>query len=225
MRGPLPPNDVPDIRFLYTARRSVYALWTAIFRQQQAITALLKRSGVIPPGLRALDAGCGSGAATFALVSVLRERGAKYASIDGFDLTPAMLECFRARLVARHLENIHLKEADVLFLDVQLPESWANYDLIISASMLEYVPRSALPHALSALRGRLTQSGNLLAVITRKNLLSRVMIEWAWKAHAYTAEDLDIAFRSAGFSRISFRKFPFAYGWFNTTNYAVVAGN
>ena len=41
--------------------------------RDKAIQALLKGSGLIRPGLRVLDAGCGFGMVTFALLNVLRQ--------------------------------------------------------------------------------------------------------------------------------------------------------
>ena len=50
---------------------------------------------------------------------------------------------------------------------------WTDYDLIVSASMLEYVPRKRLAEALAALRGRLTDQGRLILFITKRNWLTR----------------------------------------------------
>jgi len=74
--------------------------------------------------------------------------------------------------------QVHLKQANVLELDRQLPSSWSNYDLIVATSMLEYVPRPHLSQALSVLGARLARRGILLVVITRKNWITRVLIEW-----------------------------------------------
>jgi ubiquinone/menaquinone biosynthesis C-methylase UbiE len=216
------PN-MPNAQTLYTERKRAYALWTAFFRQEQAIGALLNRADILRPNLRILDAGCGSGAATFALVSELRKRGCRYGSIDAFDLTQPMLEMFRARLEEEHVSAVRLREANVLNLDTDLPESWMSYDLIVAISVLEYVPPDQLSSALAALRRRLAPDGTLVAVITRKNPISTLMIEWAWSAHAFTAYELRTAFRNAGLTAIQFRRFPLGYFWMNMTNHVVVA--
>ena len=67
-----------------------------------------------------------------------------------------------------------------------LPQAWKNYDLVVTASMLEYVPRSILPAAFRALRGRLHARGTLLLFITRNNALMRPLIERRWAANLYT---------------------------------------
>lgn len=53
----------------------------------------------------------------------------------------------------RGIRDVQLAEANVLTLDA-LPASWNGYDMIVSAAMLEYVPRESLPVALSGLRAK-----------------------------------------------------------------------
>ena len=62
--------------------------------------------------------------------------------------------CSARTTSARSIEGVRLAEANVLTLDA-LPETWTGYDLVVSASMLEYVPSEDLPDALAAccLRG------------------------------------------------------------------------
>ena len=86
-----------------------------------------------------LDAGCGFGTTTYALVEALRQRNFSYQTIDAFDLTRAMLARFRATLDAQPIKDVHLRQADVLGLE-ELPSSWNDYDLILSTSMLEHLP-------------------------------------------------------------------------------------
>ncbi len=109
---------------------------------------------------------------------------------------------------------MHLREANVLELE-RLPPSWTNYDLIVSVAMLEYVPRAELVTALTALRTRLARDGRLLLVITRKNCVTKRMIERWWKATRYTREELREAFIAAGFGAVTFRRFPYSYFWQN----------
>ncbi len=100
-----------------------------------------------PPPTRAshpLGAGCGSGLASLALIEALQRRGYRFETVDGLGPTPAMLARYESTLAKRDLVGVRLCRADVLDLE-QLPSTGSGYDLIVSTSMLEYVPRGALP--------------------------------------------------------------------------------
>ena len=129
---------------LYTEKLSTYGTFISFFRFRDAIRGLFESSELLRPQLRVLDAGAGFGTATFALLEALRGQDIEPQTIDGFDLTPAMLDRFQAELDSRGITRVRLQQANVLELDQQLPPSWSNYDLIVSTSMLEYVPKSSL---------------------------------------------------------------------------------
>ena len=129
------------VQELYTKRIDRYSSFIATFQSRHGMQALLRRSHLLGPGLRVLDAGCGFGTVTFAFLEAQRERNLDYETIDAFDLTPAMLARVRSELETRGIIRVQLQPADVLALET-LPPSWTNYDLIVSASMLEYLPRS-----------------------------------------------------------------------------------
>lgn len=208
---------------LYTEKLRTYRAFISFFRSRDAIRALLESCGVLRPDLRILDAGAGFGTATFALLDALRGRSIEPQAIDAFDLTPAMLDRFQSELDSRGITLVRHKQADVLELDRQLPLSWSGYDLIVSTSMLEYVARPSLSHALSALNARLAPDGTLLVVITRKNWITRILIEWWWQAARYSRQELQEAFASAGFHDLRFIRFPFRYFWQNLPNHVVAA--
>jgi ubiquinone/menaquinone biosynthesis C-methylase UbiE len=157
-----------EIQHIYSTRTASYKSFISTFRYPQGIRALFQASHLLQPGLRVLDAGCGFGVVTFAFVEEMERRSLHYESVDAFDLTPAMLSRFQTTLDTRGINKVQLRQADVLALD-QLPQSWVDYDLILSASMLEYLPKDELPLALAGLRKRLSPNGKILILITKKN--------------------------------------------------------
>jgi ubiquinone/menaquinone biosynthesis C-methylase UbiE len=167
------------VQDLYTRAIDRYRAFSSAFQVLQGIQALLLSSRLLRPGLRVLDAGCGYGVASLALLEALRQRQLDYKCIDAFDLTPAMLSRFQKTLTARKITRVELRQADVLALGT-LPLSWANYDLILSTSMLEHLSKPDLPRALRGLRARLGRNGQLLVMITRKTPETKLLIEWLW---------------------------------------------
>ncbi len=210
------------VQELYTTGTDRYSSFITAFRSPQGIQALLRRSHLLRPGLRVLDAGCGFGMVTFAFLEALREKNFDHKRIDAFDLTPAMLHRFERKLEARGIRRVQLCQADVLTLET-LPPPWTNYDLILSASMLEYVPKQDLPRALAGLRARLAPNGHILVVITKKSPETKVLIEWWWHAERYTKEELLRAFAEAEFRDPVFRRFPLRYFWLNRGSYVIEA--
>lgn len=70
-------------------------------------------------------------------------------TIEAFDLTLAILQRFQEKAWQRGIERLQTTQANVLQAD-RLPAGWTNHDLIVSASMLEYVPRERLAEALGS---------------------------------------------------------------------------
>ncbi len=158
-----------------------------------------------------LDAGCGTGAVTLGLREALARQALRPGALHAFDLTPAMLTRFRQAIPAMAGFDVETQQADVLRLET-LPESWTGYDLIVTASMLEYIPRDQLPLALGALRTRLHRDGYLLAFVTKRNWLMHVLVGRWWRSNLYSRRELAEAFEQAGFTEISFEYFP-ATAW------------
>lgn len=196
-----------DARQFFTERHHTYARFIRTVRYPQGLRAYFLASPLLRPGLRVLDAGCGAGALTLAVYEASVRRGAPLAALNAFDLTPAMLGQLRTKLERRSIEGVELAEADVLRLDT-LPASWVGYDLVVSASMLEYVPRERFVDALRGLRDRLKDGGRFVLFMTRRNPLTRIMIGRWWQSNTYTARELADAFQQAGFARFAFPGFP-----------------
>jgi len=197
-----------DARQLFTDRHDTYTRFIRAVRYPQGLRSYFLASPLLRPGsLRVLDAGCGTGALTLAVYDAAVRRGAPLAALNAFDLTPAMLGQLRATLERRGIEGVELAEANVLDLDA-LPASWRDYDLVVSASMLEYVPRERFVDALRGLRERLMHGGHFVLFMTRRNPLTRVMIGRWWQSNLYTARELADTFQRAGFARFTFSGFP-----------------
>lgn len=207
---------------LYTDRSQDYVRFIRLVRYPQGIRAYFLGSPRLRSGLHVLDAGCGTGIVTLALREALVIRGFDPGPLQGFDLTPAMLERFRQTLRARAIEGVDIAQADVLQLDA-LPGSWNNYDLIVSASMLEYIPRDRLVAALRGLRELLNEDGSFVLFITRRSWLMQPLIGRWWDANLYNAAELEESFRRAGFSTIAFRKFPLSFRYLALWGYIVEA--
>lgn len=215
--------DRSAVQDLYTTGIDRYSSFIEAFQSRQGFQAVLRKSALLRPGLRVLDAGCGFGMATFAFAAALRQKNLDYESIHAFDLTPAMLQRFQRKLAATSLAKVELRQADVLVLD-SLPPSWTGYDLILSTSMLEYLPKQDLPRALKGLHARLAPGGRVLVMITRKTPETKILIDWWWRAQRYTKSELKTAFEKAGFRSLVFLKFPWRYFWLNRGSYLVEAG-
>src|SRR5262249_27404939 len=140
-RGVVAMTVSADARRLFTDRLDLYTRFIRAVRYPQGLRAFWYASPLVHPGLRVLEAGCGTGALTFAVWDAAERRGIRFGAFDAFDLTPAMLDRLRASLRRRSVGGIRLAEANVLRLDA-LPADWRDYDLVVSASMLEYVPRA-----------------------------------------------------------------------------------
>jgi SAM-dependent methyltransferase len=196
-----------DARQLFTERHDSYARFIRAMRYPQGLRACFLASPLLRPGLRILDAGCGTGVLTLAVRDACIRRGYTPTALHGFDLTPAMLDRLRATLARRGIDGVELAEANVLRVDA-LPASWRDYDLVVSAAMLEYVPRHQFVDALAALRARLKEGGSFVLFITRRNALTRLLIGRWWASNLYTRAELADAFDRAGFSRFAFRSFP-----------------
>ena len=206
----------------FTEQHGVYDRFIHWVGYPQGLRSFFEQSQLLRSDLKVLDAGCGTGAVTFALHEALLRRGFVQGTIDAFDLTPAMLNHFHDKLESRGIQRVTTTQANVLELD-KLPHGWMGYDLIVSASMLEYIPRDRLAEALAALRNRLADSGRLVLFITKRNWLTRPLVGWWWRSNLYDRQELSTAFRDAGFPRVEFRAFPAAASHLATWGHIVEA--
>ncbi|HEV7673716.1 MAG TPA: class I SAM-dependent methyltransferase [Candidatus Angelobacter sp.] len=207
---------------LFTAKVRSYERFVRFVRYPQGIRAFFSSSSLLCSRLRVLDAGCGTGIVTLALRDALLARGFSPGPLHGFDLTPAMLQRFRHSVKKHAIDGVELVQANVLHLE-SLPSSWRNYDLIVSASMLEYVQRDRFVAALLGLRALLNDKGKLLLFITRKNWIMRQLVGRWWQSNVCGAIELRRSFSSAGFPAFEFRTFPPAFNYLNLWGFIIEA--
>jgi ubiquinone/menaquinone biosynthesis C-methylase UbiE len=212
----------PDAAQLFSDRSRSYVRFIRAVRYPQGICACFARSPLLRSGLRVLDAGCGTGIVTLALREALVRRGLSPGTLHAFDLTPAMLERFRDTLRERAIAGVDLAQADVLELGT-LPAGWSGYDLVVTASMLEYLPRDRLSAALSGLRSRLKPGGALVLFITRRNWLTRPLIGRWWRSNLYSEAEIRQALRDAGLESVTVQRFPAAFRYLGLWGHVVEA--
>jgi SAM-dependent methyltransferase len=115
------------------------------------IAQRLVREAAPVPGERALDVGCGRGAALFPLADAVGPAG----RVTGIDLAPRMVDATRAEAAARGLANVEL-----YVMDAGAPSLPAGgYDLVVSSLVVFFLPDPA--GALRAWRELLAPGGRL----------------------------------------------------------------
>ncbi|UCD84304.1 MAG: methyltransferase domain-containing protein [Deltaproteobacteria bacterium] len=208
------PHDyLQDVQKLFTEKTSLYHLvFLDIFRYHKGLKMFLRKSNCLQPGMKVLDAGCGSGNLTRNLYEIASEKGLDGISFHGFDITQAMLDLFKKWISGKKAENVELSRANVL-QPGQLPVEWKDYDLVVSAAMLEYLPKDEIKDALRNLRILLKDNGKIIVFITRDNILMKLLIQIWWKANMYKRSEMMEIFKDAGFGRIRFKRFPFPYSY------------
>jgi 2-polyprenyl-3-methyl-5-hydroxy-6-metoxy-1,4-benzoquinol methylase len=214
--------DPEAVERLYADKAAFYHRFFIDFMRYGAgLRALLARGGYLHPGMRVLDAGCGTGILSRNLHGIAAESGMEGITFHAFDLTPAMMSIFERWMAENGVKDIQLRRANVLRLE-ELPEDWKDYDLIVSSAMLEYLPKPSLSGALRNLAGLLAPGGKLLVCISRRNPLMKWLIEAWWKSNLYGREEIADRFEEAGL-RIRFGRFPPPYRYLGLWGHVIEA--
>jgi ubiquinone/menaquinone biosynthesis C-methylase UbiE len=202
----MPGNSVQT---LYTQRAKLYQFFFIDFlKWGKVLETFFQENAYLHPGMKILDAGCGTGSVTRVLHGLALRKDLDRITFHAFDLTPAMLELFRQWVEKEKVQGIQFRQANVLDLENQLPADWSGYDLIVSSAMLEYIPKEKISQALSNLRRLLGKNGRLLILVTKQTWIAKWTAAKWWKTNLFNREDLEIQLREAGFPTIQKKKLP-----------------
>lgn len=138
--------------------RKTYTEWAPYYDATHAWTMpyreTARRALQIQPGDRVLDLACGTGLNLARLHEMVGETG----SVQGVDLTPAMLDVARQRILKAGWKNVAVREADA----AHLPFEEASFDHAICTYALNVIPDYV---ATIAEVKRILVSGGRLAVV------------------------------------------------------------
>ncbi|MDT5261797.1 MAG: hypothetical protein QOC61_801 [Acidobacteriota bacterium] len=130
----------------------------------------------LPTGARVLDAGCGTGLLTLALLRVLR----RPAEVTSIDLSHRSLQTAR-RAVQKLGPDPRHKVSFVRANALALPFADDTFDLVMTSGVLEYLP---LREGLGELSRVLAPGGHLFFVPVRPSLATRLLeVMFRFKAH------------------------------------------
>jgi ubiquinone/menaquinone biosynthesis C-methylase UbiE len=162
---------------IYDRFTKLYDLMFRVNGYGRSLERYLRETSLpLPAGARILDAGCGTGLLTLALLRVLR----RPADITAVDLSGRSLQTARRavrKLAARLRHRVAYVRADAL----SLPFPADSFDLVVTSGVLEYLPLRA---GLSELARVLAPGGHLLFLPVRPSPATRLLeIMFRFKAH------------------------------------------
>lgn len=173
------PNELPqsDAVSIYDRFTRLYDLMFRINGYGRSIERYLREKPLpLAPGARILDAGCGTGLLTLALLRVLE----RPASITAVDLSMSSLFTARRAVVSAHSQTRHrisFVQANVL----ALPFPDEAFDCIVTSGVLEYVP---LDKGFAELARVVAPGGYLLHLPVEPSAMSRLLeLLFSFKTH------------------------------------------
>ena len=162
---------------IYDRFTSLYDLMFRFNRYGASVERFLRENPLpLPAGARVLDAGCGTGLLTLALLRVL-PRPARVTAVDlsRRSLATARRAVNKSAHDPRH--RVAFLQADAL----SLPFPDHTFDAVVTSGVLEYLP---LGQGLGELARVLTPGGHLLFLPVRPAPLSRLLeVMFRFKAH------------------------------------------
>ncbi len=197
---------------LYSRKATLYQrFFVDGLKWETVLETFFQENLALHPGMRILDAGCGTGSVTLAIHALASREKIGGMVFHAFDLTCAMLDIFRQRAMEKDWENIQFQQADVLDLENQLPSDWNQYNTIVSSAMLEYIPKTSLSQALKNLKHLLQPNGTLILFATRRTWITKMAGQLWWGTNLFDPGGLEDAVHGVGFTRVQFKKLP--RGW------------
>jgi SAM-dependent methyltransferase len=152
------------------------------YRGMRSISAALLGERLTSPGLRLLDAGCGTGG----FLHWALERGS-FAGAAGVDIGSAAIELARTRLPTVDLQTAPMHS---------LPFADDSFDVVVTNDVLQHVPEDEVDESLRELRRVLGTGGTLLLRTNGARRLRRERADW----RAYDRATLVNALERAGFT-------------------------
>jgi ubiquinone/menaquinone biosynthesis C-methylase UbiE len=88
-----------------------------------------------------------------------------------------------------------------------------HFDLILTAAMLEYVPK--IEEGLASLSRVLKSGGRMFIFMSRKTALNNLLFKSFANPRCYSPQELKNILKSVGLSKINQEHFSLSYFWLN----------
>lgn len=175
--GAVVPAASDAVVSIYDRFTALYDMMFRINRYRWSIERYLREHQLnLPAGARVLDAGCGTGLLTLALLRVL-ERPAEIVSVDlsQSSLVTARRAIGKEHAAARH--RVRIARANVL----ALPFPDGSFDFVATSGVLEYLP---LAEGMRELARVLAPGGYFFHLPVHPSQMSRLLeLMFRFKAH------------------------------------------
>ncbi len=201
-----------SIQRFFSKRASWYEFFFFTLLSYEKVTrSLFQERNILQSNMKIMDAGTGTGLLTKVLYSMAREKGFSDVVFQAFDLTEGMLNVFKDWIRKEGAEGaVTTRINNVLELET-LPTQWHDYDLVVTASMLEYVPRESLPKAVAGLLERVKPGGKMIWILSGNTPLMKFIVGWFWRGNLYTKSELNEILKKVGATDINYLSFPRPY--------------